>query len=236
MQESRTQPNMYELRDASFAQRATLALLIGLWVVLTWWLLFGHGLEAASAWFGWSWRSGDPLRRACLAAALSIYYVRLLFTWFVFLKRGVSWKEVFTVAPWVLCIYLLFAIAGGTNQKPLGVACYLGLFLFAAGSWTNSYAEYARNIWKQKPENRGRLYTQGLFRYTRHPNYFGDLISFSGLCLISGRLITIIIPLMMIAGFIFANIPMLDAHLHEHYGATFDDYAAKTRKLIPFIY
>lgn len=239
MQKSPTEPNMYELHNASVVQRATLALLIGLWAALAWWFLFGHGLETASVLLrrpGWSWKPGDLVRRACLAAALTIYYIRLLFTWFVFLKRGVSWKETFTVAPWVLCIYLLFAIAGGTNQSPLAASGYLGLLLFAIGSWTNSYAEYARNRWKQKPENRGRLYTEGLFRYTRHPNYFGDLISFSGLCLISGRFITIIIPLMMLAGFVFANIPILDAHLHEHYGATFDDYAAKTRKLIPFIY
>lgn len=236
MQKSRTAPNMYERCDASTAQRAALALIIGLWVVLAWWLLCGQGLETASAWFGWSWKSGDLLRRACLAAAFSIYYIRLLFTWFVFLKRGVSWKETFTVAPWVLCIFLLFAIAGGTNQRPLGAPGYLGLFLFAIGSWTNSYAEYARNLWKQKPENRGRLYTKGLFQFTRHPNYFGDLISFSGLCLISGRMVTIIIPLMMLAGFISANIPMLDAHLHDRYGIAFDEYAARTRKLIPFIY
>jgi protein-S-isoprenylcysteine O-methyltransferase Ste14 len=29
---------------------------------------------------------------------------------------------------------------------------------------------------------------------------------------------------------------MLDAHLHDHYGAAFDEYAERTRKLIPFVY
>jgi protein-S-isoprenylcysteine O-methyltransferase Ste14 len=73
-------------------------------------------------------------------------------------------------------------------------------------------------------------------RYTRHPNYLGDVISFTGLCLISGRWLTGLIPLIMLAGFIFANIPLLDSHLHEHYGAEFDQYATRTRKLIPFFY
>ena len=40
----------------------------------------------------------------------------------------------------------------------------------------------------------------------------------------------------MLAGFVFVNIPILDAHLHDHYGAAFEEYARRTRKLIPFVY
>jgi steroid 5-alpha reductase family enzyme len=176
------------------------------------------------------------VRRACLVAALSIYYIRLLFTEFLFLKRGVSWSEVFTIVPWLLFIYLLLAVVGGRNPAPFGAAGFLGLLLFVAGSWINSYAEYARHLWKQRAENQGRLYTGGLFRYSRHPNYFGDLISFSGLCLISGSWVTAVIPVSMLAGFVFVNVPALDSHLHEKYGAAFDEYANRTRKLIPFVY
>ena len=147
-----------------------------------------------------------------------------------------SWNEASFIAPWVLFIYLLLALEGGTNRAPIGSAGTAGIVLFVLGSWMNSYAEYARYVWKQHPENRGRLYTSGLFRYSRHPNYLGDLISFSGLCLISGRWLTIAIPLIMLAGFVFANIPMLDSHLRDHYGHAFDEYAARTHKLIPFVY
>ena len=82
----------------------------------------------------------------------------------------------------------------------------------------------------------GKLYTGGLFRYTRHPNYLGDLLSFSGLSLMSGAWITATIPVLMLAGFVFVNVPMLDAHLRDHYGAAFDEYARSTRKLIPFLW
>jgi steroid 5-alpha reductase family enzyme len=57
---------------------------------------------------------------------------------------------------------------------------------------------------------------RSLFRYSRQPNYLGDLISFSGLYLVSERWITIVIPSIMLAGFVFANIPLLDSHLHDH--------------------
>jgi protein-S-isoprenylcysteine O-methyltransferase Ste14 len=47
---------------------------------------------------------------------------------------------------------------------------------------------------------------------------------------------TAVIPLLMLLGFVFVNVPVLDAHLHDHYGAEFDEYARRTRKLIPFLY
>jgi len=205
-------------------------------VGLAWWLLFGGGVGLVGAWFGRSWTPGDEARRLCLAVMLSIYFLRLLLTQFVFLKRAVGWGEAFMIVPWVLCIYLLLAIVGGRNSAPFGAVAGVGAGLFVLGSWMNSQAEYARHVWKRQPDNRGDLYTLGLFRYSRHPNYLGDLISFSGLCLVSGRWMTIVIPSIMLAGFVFANIPMLDSHLHNHYGAAFDEYAARTSKLIPFVY
>jgi len=227
---------MYESSERSRAQRLTLAVIAGIWLALAWWLLLGAGIGTVARWFGWSWQAGDAVRRACLGVVLSIYYVRILFTEFVFLKRGVSWSEVFTIAPWLLCIDVLLSVVGRTNHRALGVTAIVGLALFAAGSWMNSYAEYGRHIWKQRPENQGRLYTQGLFSITRHPNYLGDLISFSGICLISGAWVTAVIPLIMLGGFVFVNIPMLDSHLHDNYGAAFEGYAKRTHKLIPLVY
>ncbi len=227
---------MYGLTDPTIAQRVALAVLLGACVALAWWLLLDGGIGIVDAWFGWKWIDGDLARRVCVAVAFSIYFVRVLFTEFVFLKRGVSWTEVFTIAPWVLFIFVLLAFAGGTNAAAFGAAAIAGGFLFVFGSWMNSYAEYQRHAWKLRLENRGKLYTAGLFRYSRHPNYLGDLLSFSGLCLFTGRWFTGIVQALMLCGFVFVNIPVLDAHLRDHYGSAFDEYARRTRKLAPFIY
>jgi protein-S-isoprenylcysteine O-methyltransferase Ste14 len=227
---------MYGIVSASKAQRVTLAILLACCVAVAWGLLFGSGIVTVGGWFGWKWPAGDLDRRVCLAVGFSIYFVRVLFTEFVFLKRGVSWSEVFSIAPWVLFIFVLLGFAGGTNNAAFGAAAMSGVVLFAVGSWMNSYAEYQRHRWKQRPEHRGRLYTEGLFRYSRHPNYLGDLISFSGLCLLTGRWFTAVIPVIMLCGFVFVNIPVLDAHLRQHYGAAFDEYARRTRRLLPFVY
>ncbi len=228
--------DIYAARGGSVAQRAFLTVAVGLCVAVACWLLLAGGIPVIGASVGRAWGPGDETRRLSLAAALSIYFVRLIFTQFAFLKRAVSWSEAGMIAIWVLCIYLLLALAGGTNTARQGLTSAVGVILFILGSWMNSYAEYARHKWKQLPENRGCLYQLGLFRYSMHPNYLGDLISFSGLCLIAGRWITVVVPLIMLGGFVFANIPMLDAHLHDHYGTEFDEYAKRTRKLIPFVY
>lgn len=230
------QQSMYELRTPSVPQRIVLAALVGTLVALAWWLLLAGGLEAVGGRFPWIGAPGVEARRIALAAGFAIYFVRILFTEFIFLKRGVAWSEVFTIVGWLAFIFGLLAVAGGTNPSPVGAVGAMGALLFLLGSWMNSYAEYARHKWKQRPENTGRLCTQGLFRYTRHPNYLGDLLSFSGLCLIAGCWLTAVVPLLMLAGFVFVNIPLLDSHLHEHYGSEFDNYARRTRKLIPFVY
>ncbi|MGB6974204.1 MAG: DUF1295 domain-containing protein [Terracidiphilus sp.] len=230
------QHQMYQLTSSSRAQRVVLVALLAAWVVLAWGLLFGGGLQLVSRRFLLEWTPGPALRRALLGSAFTIYFVRFLFTVFVFLKRGMGWTEVFTIAPWVLCIFLFLDITGGFNTSPVGLVCIIGAALFVFGSWMNTWSEFQRHSWKQQPENKGKLYTRGLFRLTRHPNYFGDLLSFTGLCLIAGCWITAIIPVIMLSGFVFVNVPVLDAHLREHYGTAFDDYAKRTARLIPFLY
>ena len=228
--------DIYAKRGSAVAQRVAITTVVAACVAVAWWLLFGGGIVFVGAWIGQRWNPGDETRRLFLAVGLSIYFFRLIFTQFVFLKRAVSWSEAGMIAPWVLCIYLVLSIAGGTNSAHREAPIIGGAVLFVFGSWMNSYAEYARHVWKRCPKNQGHLYTLGLFRFSRHPNYLGDLISFSGLCVISGRWITTSIPSIMLCGFVFANIPMLDSHLHDHYGPVFDEYAARTRKLIPFVY
>lgn len=227
---------MYGLTGRTMAQRVTLAILLGFWTAAACWLLCGGGLAIAGSWLGRTWHAESAARCGALAAAFCIYYARVLCTTFVFLQRGISWQETFTIAPWVLLLFLLFGIAGGLNPARMGWAEAAGALLFLLGSWTNSWAEYRRRAWKKRPENKGHLYTQSLFHIARHPNYLGDLVSFSGLCLLAGRWFTWIVPLLMLLGFVFVNIPILDAHLRTHYGAEFDAYAKKTRKLIPFVY
>lgn len=227
---------IYDYRDRSLIPRIVFSALIAACLILAYWILFGSSLAVIGTWFGKNWHHGDFVRCVILFIALTVYFQRLQFTIFVFSKRGIRWSEVLIVVCWILFIFVLLSIETGRNSTPFSIAASFGVALFLIGSWMNTWAEYQRNVWKQRPENRGCLYTLGLFRYTRHPNYCGDLLSFSGMCIISGCWITVIIPVIMFSGFVFANIPALDKHLQEHYGDEFIHYASHTYKLIPFIY
>jgi len=67
-----------------------------------------------------------------------------------------------------------------------------------------------------------------------HINYFGDQLLFTGFAVITGFAWTIPVLLLMLAGFLFFNIPELDRHLRAHYGDEFEAYARETRSLFHF--
>jgi steroid 5-alpha reductase family enzyme len=108
--------------------------------------------------------------------------------------------------------------------------------LYVLGSYFNTGSEVQRKAWKVKPENKGRLYTKGLFSLSMHINYFGDALLFSGFALITTSIWAFILPAVMIALFVFVHIPTLDRYLAQKYGTVFDEWARNTRKFIPYVY
>jgi steroid 5-alpha reductase family enzyme len=111
-----------------------------------------------------------------------------------------------------------------------------GVGLYVLGSYFNTGSELQRRAWKAKPENKGRLYTKGLFSLSMHINYFGDALLFSGFALIASSMWAFILPVVMIAGFVFVHIPTLDRYLSQKYGEAFDEWARSTKKFVPFVY
>jgi len=222
--------------DRSIAPRLFLTLVHAAAVAATGWLLLGGGLEALQAYGDTHWNLAPPARRWLLFAAAFIYFLRVCVTCFHLLKRRMGWSEAMVISSWIMVINLLFALLGGFNSRSLGPATVLGAALYLAGSYLNTASEWQRKIWKERSENTGRLFTGDLFRYAMHINYFGDELLFTGYALITGRAWALLVPLLMLTGFLFFNIPELDRHLRSHYGAEFEAYARRTRSFVPFLY
>jgi len=176
------------------------------------------------------------LRRALLATASVVILARMAATGLILLPRRMGAGEATVVGGWLAIIHVSFAVAGGANAQPVGVLVWLGAGLFGAGSIINTASEIGRLRFKLRPENAGRLYTDGLFSWSMHVNYFGDILWCLGLTLIAGRAITLIIPAAMTAMFVWIHIPRLDAHLAQKYGEQFERYRRTTKKLIPGLY
>jgi protein-S-isoprenylcysteine O-methyltransferase Ste14 len=222
--------------EQAIAPRIFLAVVLAAAVAAVGWLLLGGGLEALRAHWGADWVLASPARRWLLFAAALIYFLRVLATGFYLLKRKMGWGEAVLISVWIALIDLLFAWLGGINPWAIGLATWLGVVLYIIGSFLNTGSELGRKRWKERPENQGHLFTGGLFRYAMHINYFGDEALFTGYALITGRAWALLVPLAMLAGFLFFSIPDLDRHLRAHYGAEFDAYARRTRKIVPFLY
>ena len=60
-----------------------------------------------------------------------------------------------------------------------------GVLLWAVGLYFETVGDYQLDRFKQDPENKGKVMDQGLWKYTRHPNYFGDFAVWWGIWLVA---------------------------------------------------
>lgn len=83
---------------------------------------------------------------------------------------------------WLISLPLL---AAANSSSPLGLLDYLGVALWTVGFYFEAAGDLQLARFKRDPANRGRVMRQGLWRYTRHPNYFGDFCVWWGFFLIA---------------------------------------------------
>lgn len=98
---------------------------------------------------------------------------------------------------WVVSLPLLAAING---QNSLGWLDALGILLWAVGMVFEAGGDWQLSRFKANPGNTGKVLNSGLWRYTRHPNYFGDFCVWWGfflLALSAGGWWSVIGPLIM---------------------------------------
>ncbi len=115
--------------------------------------------------------------------------------------------------------------AAGTLLWAIGLACE------AVGDW-----QLAR--FKRDPANRGKVMDRGLWRYTRHPNYFGDAVVWWGLFLIAAATpaggLTVVGPLVM-TGLLrrVSGVPMLERALVKN-RPEYAEYIRRTNAFVPW--
>ena len=221
--------------DSSFWNKSVFSGCLLITLLATLWLMFAE-YASSNTWIKEYQLAGDLLRRILIASCLIIYFLRLQVTVWVFQKRKWTWLETITITILMSFVLYAFASVGGNNKQVVGTVEVIGILLYLSGSYINTHSEYYRHVWKLKEENRGQLYTEGLFSLAMHINYFGDIVLFMGLAMITHRLSMLVIPLIMAANFVFNIIPSLDRYLEKKYKDEFRDYAKKTNKFIPLIY
>lgn len=113
----------------------------------------------------------------------------------------------------------------------------LGVLVFAFGFLFESVGDAQLKAFLGDPANRGKIMTRGLWRYTRHPNYFGEATLWWGIFLIAlgGGVtpfavigpVTITLLLLFVSG-----VPLLEKSMKDKPG--YAEYAAKTSIFVPW--
>ena len=140
------------------------------------------------------------------------------------------------VAMWVVSLPLQYAQMSGTPER-LTWRDALGPGLWAVGFAFESIGDAQLRRFKADPSSAGRVMDRGLWRYTRHPNYFGDATLWWGFFVIAlnspDGWWTIASPIVMT--FVLARItgvPILERHLMRSRPG-YGDYARRTSALFP---
>ncbi len=174
-----------------------------------------------------------PARAALLIAFGGVMWLRMAVTAFVFLRRRFGWSEMAGTAAATFLYQVGFAWLAARRAAPLDGWDALAVALFALGSAMNSGAEWQRRRFKARPENRGRLYTGGLWRRVRHVNYLGDVVWVSGWALATHHPWAMLVPPLLLAMFAFAMVPDLERYLERRYGADFRAWRQRSWALVP---
>jgi steroid 5-alpha reductase family enzyme len=144
---------------------------------------------------------------------------------------------------WVLLtMAAALAIITGEERRSLGWVAYLGIAVWVAGFAIEVIADRQKSAFRQDPANKGRFISTGLWAWSRHPNYFGEIVLWTGIAIIAlpvltgWRWVALISPIFVTLLLTrVSGIPMLAKRAEERWGdeEEFRRYVARTPVLIP---
>ena len=157
--------------------------------------------------------------------------------------RQFAWRSLFVVfwlqgvILWIVSSPILQAVA---SPRPAALEWLdmLGVAVFAAGILFESVGDLQLARFKADPAHRGKVLQRGLWRYTRHPNYFGDALVWWGLSLIAlatpQSLWILVSPLLMTFLLMrVSGVALLEKTLRDTKPA-YRDYVSRTNTFFPW--
>ncbi len=144
---------------------------------------------------------------------------------------------------WVF-VTLVAALTAMTSQhrEPLGIVAVFGALVWLLGFALEVVADAQKSAFNKQPENAGKFINIGLWRWSRHPNYFGEIVLWCGIALIAvpvlqgWQWLSLISPVFVI--FLLtrvSGVPLLEKRSDEKWGgnADYERYKTETSVLIP---
>lgn len=152
--------------------------------------------------------------------------------------EAVSLYSVFLFQGLLMWVVSLPVQIGQVFERPerIGLAGVLGLAVWAVGMFFEAVGDWQLARFRSKPWNEGRVMATGLWRYTRHPNYFGDFCVWWGIFIVAATtnpgMASVVGPLLMTVLLMkVSGVPMTEQHLKNRPG--YADYVARTNAFFP---
>ncbi len=137
---------------------------------------------------------------------------------------------------WLISAPLLGAQFYG-HDKPIGIFDYAGILFWIKGFIFEAGGDYQLAVFRANPANKGKVLNSGFWRYTRHPNYFGDTAVWWGyglICIGAGSYLPAVGSLLMTALIIkVSGVALLEKNLADK-KPEYKEYIKKTSAFIPW--
>jgi steroid 5-alpha reductase family enzyme len=185
----------------------------------------------------WSLRLGTFLFRRIRKDGKDGRFDRIKTDWVQFLvawSLQALWVTITAGAAWA-------AMTSGV-EEPFGPWAIIGLAVWVAGFAIEVVADRQKSAFRADPANKGRFINVGLWSWSRHPNYFGEITLWVGVALIAfpvlqgWQYLTLASPLLVAALLIRGSgIPLLERRADKRWGGQddYEAYKAATSVLIP---
>jgi steroid 5-alpha reductase family enzyme len=196
------------------------------WLVLALVTIWGLRLAGYITWRNWG-EGEDKRYQAMRRKRPESFAVRSLVT--IFLLQG--------VLAWIISLPLLAATLGGPDT--LGWLDALGVFVWLVGFVFEAGGDWQLSRFLADPANRGKVMDRGLWRYTRHPNYFGDTTvwwSFLLFALATGAWWAVIGPIVMTLFIVkVSGVALTDRNMAKGGSRRegYDEYVRRTNTFFP---
>lgn len=156
-----------------------------------------------------------------------------------FVRFGKFWLAQ-AVSVWVIMIPAVFAFGGNASLDALSL---VGLGVWLIGWVCESVADWQKFAFSSNPRNKNKWIETGIWKYSRHPNYFGEIMVWLGVYLYAASsittlqaLIALVSPLFITSLLLFVSgIPILEKSADKRWGgiAAYRVYKKRTSILIP---
>ena len=161
------------------------------------------------------------------------------------IKKSFSWfLMAFTVSGMWVSICSICALTGISNGIELTTVTYIGIIIFIIGFAIEIIADNQKTNFRKNEGNMDKFITTGLWKYSRHPNYLGEIILWTGVTIISyssleiNQLFTLISPIFTYLLLVHVSgINFLEKSGEKKWGHLDDykEYQRKTPRLFWFI-